>query len=234
MSAREKQQELQLAELQARLDYVFKQPALLHEALVHGSALDGARHRRSYDRLEFLGDRVLGLIVAERLLREHAGDEEGDLAPRLNALVNKHACASAARKAGLGEALVLSPSEEASGGRGKAAILGDACESVIGALFLDGGLEAARGFVTRFWADAFDGARTVARDAKTALQEWAAARKKGLSYVLVEQTGPEHAPRFVIEARIDGFTPTRGEGASKREAQRAAAAAFLEERGVHG
>lgn len=221
-----------LAELQRRIGYAFDDAALLREAMTHGSVLDGAnKKRRSYDRLEFLGDRVLGLIVAERLLAEHQSEGEGEIAPRYNALVNRHACAAAARAAGLGEAVILSPSEEASGGRGKEAILADICESVIAALYLDGGMEAARAFVTRFWGDAFD-TKDAPRDAKTALQEWAAAKKKGLSYVLIEQSGPEHAPHFVIEAHVDGFPPARGEGGAKREAQRAAAAAFLKERGV--
>jgi ribonuclease-3 len=222
-----------LAELEQRIGYAFKDRALLREALTHGSAHEGAKKRRDYDRLEFFGDRVLGLIVAERLLADHKHIEEGDLAPRYNALVNKHACARAARAAGLGEAVVLSPSEEASGGRAKEAILADVCESVIAALYLDAGMETARAFVTRFWGDAFDNVKTTPRDAKTELQEWAAAKKRGLSYAVIEHSGPEHAPHFVIEARVDGFAPARGEGGSKREAQRAAAAAFLKQRGVH-
>lgn len=234
MKPRGKQHDLDVGELEARLGYAFHDRALLSEALTHGSALDVvAKGRRSYNRLEFLGDRVLGLIVSERLYREHADEEEGALAPRLNALVNKHACARAARAAELGAAIVMSPSEESSGGRDKDAILGDVCESVIGALYLDGGMAAARNFVSRFWGDAFDARETAVRDAKTVLQEWAAAHRKGLSYVLVAQTGPEHAPRFVIEARVDGHAPTQGEGASKRQAQRAAAEAFLKARGVH-
>jgi len=217
--------------LEARIGHTFQDRALLREALTHGSALDGGRNKRSYDRLEFLGDRVLGLVVSERLLAENKSIEEGELAPRYNALVNKHACAAAARAADLGDAVVLSPSEEAQGGRGKEAILGDICESVIAALYLDAGMETARAFVHRFWGDAFDNVRATPRDAKTALQEWAAARKKGLHYKLVEQSGPEHAPHFVIDAEIDGFSPARGEGGSKREAQRAAAAVFLKLRG---
>ena len=226
MSGR-KQEDARFAELEERLGYAFKDRELLREALTHGSVIDAQKTRRSYDRLEFLGDRVLGLIVAERLLRDHKSEEEGELAPRLNALVNKHACARAARAAGLGAAVTLSPSEEANGGRGKEAILGDICESVIAALYMDGGMDAARAFVTRFWGGAFDDVKSAPRDAKTALQEWAAARKRGLSYVVIEQSGPEHSPRFVVEARIDGFDPARGEAGSKREAQRAAAAAFL-------
>jgi ribonuclease-3 len=225
-------QDAALKELERRIGYAFKDRALLKEALTHGSVLDGAKKkRRSYDRLEFLGDRVLALIVAERLLKEHADEDEGEIAPRFNALVNRHACARAARAAGLGEAVILSPSEEAQGGRNKEAILADLCESMIGALYVDAGLKRARAFVELFWGDAFDEANTSARDAKTLLQEWAARKKRGMSYVVIEQSGPDHAPRFAVEARVDGFEPERGEGASKREAQRAAALAFLKARG---
>lgn len=228
-----RKQDARLAALERRIGYAFKDRALLREALTHASAIDGSdTGRRSYDRLEFLGDRVLGLIVAERLLDEYERESEGELAPLFNALVNKHACARAARAADLGAAMMLSPSEEASGGRGKEAILADVCESVIAALYLDSGLEAARAFVTRFWGEAFAEVEHAPRDAKTALQEWAAARRLGLSYVVVEQSGPEHAPHFVVEARVDGHDAGRGEGGSKREAQRAAAAAFLEARGA--
>lgn len=228
-----RKQDARLTELEQRLEYAFEDRALLSEALTHASALEGQKQkRRSYDRLEFLGDRVLGLIVAERLLGDHGDAAEGEIAARYNALVNRRACAHAARAAGLGDAVVLSPSEEASGGRGKEAILADICEAVIAALYLDGGFEAARAFVTRFWGDAFQDENTARRDAKTVLQEWAAAKKRGLSYVVIEQGGPEHAPHFTIEARIDGYPPQRGEGGSKREAQRAAAAAFLKARGV--
>ncbi len=219
--------------LEQRLGHVFKNRALLAEAMTHASALDGKKGaRRSYDRLEFLGDRVLGAIVAERLLALRADDDEGDLAPRLNALVNRHACAAAARAADLGAAVILSPSEAQQGGRGKEAILADLCESVIGALYLDAGLDAARAFVSRFWGDAFEQQGAAPRDAKTVLQEWAAARHKNLSYVTIEQAGPDHAPRFIVEARVDAMAPARGEGGSKREAQRAAAAAFMAEHGI--
>jgi ribonuclease-3 len=227
-----RKQDVRLRELEERIGHAFRDRALLREALTHGSALDSGKERRSYDRLEFLGDRVLGLIVAERLFKDHEGHEEGDLAPLFNTLVNRHACARAARAAKLGDAVILSPSEEASGGRGKEAILADICESIIAALYIDGGMEAARAFVTRFWGDAFEAAGEAPRDAKTALQEWAAAKKRGLSYAVIEQSGPEHAPKFIVEARVDGFSATRGEGGSKREAQRAAALAFLKERGV--
>jgi ribonuclease-3 len=226
-------QEARLSELEQRIGHAFEDRALLKEALTHRSALDGAKKkRRSYERLEFLGDRVLALIVAERLHEQYAEEEEGEIALRFNALVNRHACARAARAAGLGEALILSPSEEAQGGRNKEAILADACESVIGALYVDAGFKRARAFVERFWGAAFEEAHAGARDAKTLLQEWAARKKRALSYVVVAQSGPDHAPRFAVEARVEGFDAAYGEGASKRQAQRAAAAAFLKERGV--
>jgi ribonuclease-3 len=218
--------------LEARIGHRFADRGLLREALTHASALDGDKGARSYQRLEFLGDRVLGLIVAEHLFRSRSRESEGELAPRFNALVKKQACARAARRAGLGEAAILSPSEDAQGGRGKDAILADLCEAVIAAIYLDSGLDAARAFVVRFWEEEFSHANSAPRDAKTALQEWAAARKRALAYVLVEQSGPEHAPEFVIEAQIEGFEPQRGAGGSKREAQRAAAAAFLRTQGV--
>lgn len=219
--------------LEARLGYRFTNRTLLREALTHGSALDGRKSGRSYERLEFLGDRVLGLIMSEHLLTAHADEDEGEIAPRFNALVNRHACARAARRADLGAAVILSVSEEAQGGRGKEAILADLCEAVIAALYLDGGYRAAQAFVMRFWEDEFAHMRAAPRDAKTVLQEWTAAKRRGLAYTLVEQSGPEHAPAFVIEAQVEGFPAARGEGGSKRDAQRAAAAAFLKARGVH-
>jgi ribonuclease-3 len=130
--------------------------------------------------------------------------------------------------------VVLSTSEEASGGRGKEAILADVCEAVIAAIYLDAGFEAACAFVTRFWGDAFERAVRKPRDPKILLNEWAAAKGRNVDYAVLDRTGPEHAPHFVIEARVDGYEPARGEGSSKRDAQRAAAAAFLNERGVDG
>lgn len=224
--------EARLDGLEERIGHAFNNRALLREALTHASASDGKKKgARSYDRLEFLGDRVLGLIVAARLFGEHGEVEEDGLAPRFNALVNRGACARAARRADLGAAIVVSPSEEQQGGRAKEAILADVCESVLAALYLDAGMEAAETFVARFWAGEFAAMDTAPRDAKTSLQEWAAAGKRGLRYETLERIGPEHAPKFVVEAHVDGFAPVRGEGPSKRDAQRAAAAAFLKERG---
>ena len=212
-----------LAALEGRLGYQFTDRALLQEALTHASLTAP----RSYERLEFLGDRVLGLLVAERLWTQFPDEGESGLALRLNALVNRGACARAARRADLGSALKLSPSEAEQGGRDKEQILADACEAMIAALYIDGGFEAARAFVLKFWGDEFAAVTRAPRDPKTALQEWAAAKKRTLTYELMERTGPEHAPRFMVEARIEGFAAARGEAGSKREAERAAAAAFL-------
>jgi ribonuclease-3 len=196
--------------------------------MTHGSAHEQGRAAGgSYERLEFLGDRVLGLIVASRLYELFPGEGENGLAPRFNALVNRAACARAARRAGLGDALILSRSEREQGGQDKDAILADVCESVIAALYLDGGIEPARAFIMRFWDGEFDAVRQTPRDPKTVLQEWAAAQKRALTYDVVERSGPEHAPRFVVEARVDGLAPARGEGGSKRDAERAAAQAFM-------
>lgn len=210
--------------LEERLGHRFAEPARLVAALTHGSrGGEGAN-----ERLEFLGDRVLGLVVAEALLQSDPDAREGVLAPRFNALVRKEACAEVARALGLGEALRLGRSEMLAGGRRRDAMLGDAMEAVIAAVFLDGGFEAARGVVLRLWADRIAAAPVDARDAKTALQEWAQAR--GLpppAYEQVAREGPDHAPRFVIEARLATGEAERAEGASKRVAEHAAAAALL-------
>lgn len=215
--------------VQARIGWTFARRELLAEALIHSSAAEGRRDVLTNERLEFLGDRVLGLAVAEHLLAADPTCREADLALRLNALVNRTACARAARAVDLGAALTLSKAEEASGGRDKDTILADACEAVIAALYLDGGLEAARAFVKRAWGEALlQGARAV-RDPKTALQEWAAARRLDAPVYTVEgRAGPDHAPRFVVDVRVGGAGAARGEGGSKRDAERAAAAALLE------
>jgi ribonuclease-3 len=212
--------------LAEKLGHVFSDPALLRRALTHASA-DSAS---SNERLEFLGDRVLGLIVAEKLHALYPGDPEGALALKFNSLARGAACARAATRAGLAEHLILASSEQANGGRAKPAILSGVCEAVIAALYLDGGLEAARRFVERYWGD-FEGLAAEMRDAKTRLQEWSQGRGRGEGgapvYVLVTREGPDHAPRFVVEARVPGHEPAQGEGGSKREAEQAAAAALL-------
>ncbi len=182
----------------------------------------------SNERLEFLGDRVLGLIVAEELHARYPDDVEGALALKLNALVRQEACARAAEAAGLGEHLILANSESSSGGRRKAAILAGACEAVIAALYQDGGMDAARRFVSCYWTDAFATISEDMRDAKTTLQEWAQARKGTPVYSLVKREGPDHAPRFAVQVAVQGQEPLTGEGGSKREAEQDAARKMLE------
>jgi ribonuclease-3 len=234
LSARaEKSQQAKFEAVETRLGRVFRRPALLREALTHSSVAEGKTGRINNERQEFLGDRVLGLVVADRLYRDFPNEGENGLAPRLNALVNRGACARAARRAGLGAALALSRSEETGGGREKETILADACEAVIAALYLDGGLKAAREFIEKYWEEEFASVVSAPRDAKTALQEWAAAQRRGLPvYNVLDRSGPDHAPHFIVEASVEGAEPARGEGKSKREAERAAAAALLAAAGI--
>lgn len=213
--------------LEARIGHRFRDRGLLERALTHSSLSAGASGR-DLERLEFLGDRVLGILAAEALYRRFPDMEEGELAPRLNALVRKETCATAARALGLDALIRLSPHEDEAGGRKKTAILGDVAEAVLGALYLDGGLEAARGAFDAFWTADLDVLSEGHRDPKTALQEWSQEKRRGTPhYVVAAAGGPAHAPAFEVEVRIEGFDPARGKGRSKREAQMAAAEAFL-------
>lgn len=210
-----------------RIGYWFRKPDLLTRALTHASATAAA----SNERLEFLGDRVLGIVIAEKLYALYPDDPEGMLALKFNALVRSEACTRAAEKIGLGEFLILANSESSSGGRRKGAILAGACEAVIAAIYLDGGFEAARRFIETNWDEQIADLRTDMRDAKTALQEWAQARKGGEApvYKTVKREGPDHAPRFSVEVSVPGREPAMGEGSSKRDAEQAAARAMLEQ-----
>jgi ribonuclease-3 len=213
--------------------HAFKDQSLLHTALTHASAADGRPTLSVNQRLEFLGDRVLGLIVADWLYAAHASEDESALSRRLNAVVNRAACARAARRAGLGPALVLSAAEERNGGRDKDTILADACEAVIAALYLDGGYEAARAFVESHFADEFAPRAAPPRDPKNRLQEWAAAQ--GLAppaYRLINREGPDHAPLFLVGVSVTGLGDGQGRAASKREAERAAAEDLLDRAGL--
>lgn len=212
--------------LAAKLGHAFTDKGLIKRALTHASANAAC----SNERLEFLGDRVLGLVVAQKLYRLFPDDPEGILALKLNALVRREACAAAAEAAGLADHVILAASEAASGGRRKSAILAGVCEAVIAALYLDGGYEVARAFVERYWEDAFAGLDHELRDAKTALQEWAQARSPRAApiYRLAGREGPDHAPRFVVEVSIPGAGAAVGEGNSKREAEQAAARSLLD------
>ncbi|PWE18035.1 ribonuclease III [Marinicauda salina] len=218
---------------QDEIGYRFGGAGLLELALTHASHGDGRARSQSNERLEFLGDRVLGLLAAERLYEAFGEMDEGGLAHRLNAIVNKDACARAAERCNLGAALRLSPAEERLGGREKPSILADACEAVIGALYLDGGLEAARDFFERYWGEDLDGLLRRPKDPKSRLQEWAAQRGLGTpAYETVGRKGPDHRPVFTVSVSLPGAGEATGEGASKQDAQRAAAAALLEKEHV--
>ena len=215
-----------LKEFEGRLGYIFAQPRLLTQALTHSSI--SSPNRDDNQRLEFLGDRVLGLVMAEALLSHDRAATEGQLAPRFNALVRKETCADVAREIGLGTVLRLGRSEMLSGGRRKQALLGDAIEAVIAAVYLDGGFEAARDLVLRLWGDRTHEVEEDARDAKTALQEWAQARGlKPPQYDEVRREGPDHAPVFTIAARLATGESETASAGSKREAEQAAAQALL-------
>jgi len=214
-----------LSALEEKLGHRFADPALLKRALTHASAAA----LLSNERLEFLGDRVLGLVVAETLHARFPDESEGPLTVRLHALVRAEACARAAEAVGLPSYIKLAgPGFESS--RARAAILSDVCEAVIAALYLDGGMAVARDFIQRYWAAMFDdpGQGAELRDAKTRLQEWVQGRGfPAPVYRETARSGPAHAPHFVIEASIEGHTPETGEGGSKREAEQEAAAKLL-------
>ena len=222
----------ELAELEARIGHRFADPALADRALTHVSA-PAAGRGQSYQRLEFLGDRVLGLVVSDMLYEAFAQASEGDLSVRLARLVRRETCAEVAEGWDVGPHVAMGQGEARGGGRKKTAILGDVCEALIGAVFLDAGFAAARALVRRFWRPRMLADAAPVQDAKTAVQEWAQAR--GLAtpqYSEVERSGPAHLPRFVMQVELEGFTPERGEASSKRAAEQAAARAFLDRRAI--
>jgi ribonuclease-3 len=220
----------ELDAFQRRIGHRFARPELLARATTHPSASGPARPDNQ--RLEFLGDRVLGLVMAEALMTADREAAEGQLAPRFNALVRKETCAEVAREVGLGEVLRLGRSEQMTGGRRKQALLGDAMEALIAAVYLDAGLDAARALVLRLWGPRVAQVEADARDAKTALQEWAQAR--GMpppAYETAGRSGPDHAPLFRIRARLDNGEAEEAQASSKRAAEQAAARALLDRLG---
>lgn len=220
--------------LEQTIGYRFSDPALLERALTHISALKGAQGRTgSYQRLEFLGDHVLGLAISEMLFEAFPKADEGELSRRLADLVRRETCADVARVIDLGASLRLGASEVRAGGRSRIAILADVCESLIGAIFLDGGYKAAFAFVQRFWSERMRKPARPLRDPKTVLQEWAQAR--GLptpSYREIERIGPHHDPEFRVAVTLPEREPAEGKGRSKRAAEQAAASALLSREGV--
>ena len=214
-----------LAWARARLGHDFADPGLIRRALTHSSAASGAA---SYQRLEFLGDRVLGCAIAAMLYNRH-DEQEGRLTTRLHALVEGPANAEVARHLGVPEQLIMEPSARAKGLHQSDNVLGDVAEALVAALYLDAGWATAEAFVLREWGRLAAEGRQMLADPKSRLQEWALKRKRGMpSYVVTDRQGPDHAPRFTIEAMVRGEPPARGEGASKQEAEKAAALKLLE------
>ncbi len=215
-----------LKALEGRIGYSFARPDHLMRAVTHASISSATRPDNQ--RLEFLGDRVLGLVMAEALLGADVAASEGQLAPRFNALVRKETCADVAREIGLGEALKLGRSEMLSGGRRKEALLGDALEALIAAVYLDGGFDAAKSLVLRLWSARIGAVDSDARDAKTALQEWAQAR--GMpppTYTEAGRSGPDHQPMFTVEVTLETGEHAEARAGSKRIAEQQAAKALL-------
>jgi ribonuclease-3 len=226
-----------VAAIEGRIGYQFADPALLTTAFTHVSALKPAtRHRAdSYQRLEFLGDHVLGLIISDMLYRAYPRADEGELSKRLADLVRKESCADVAKSLGLLDDIKLGAVGAGAGARLRKSVLGDICEAVIGAIYLDGGYAAASQFVERNWLERMRKPRRPLRDPKTVLQEW--AQSKGLPtpvYREIERTGPHHDPQFRVAVELPGLAPAEGVGGSKRAAEKVAASVMIEREGVGG
>ncbi|WP_428063425.1 ribonuclease III [Brevundimonas sp.] len=224
--------------LERRIGHAFKDKALLERALTHASVGEGApagvHGPRDNERLEFLGDRVLGLLVADRLSSDFPTADEGQLSSSLHALVDKNACARVGEALGVGPALRLSPGETKTGGRRKAGVIADAVEALLAAVYLDGGLDAARAFFEHAWAYELSAppSRTVTNP-KSALQEWAQGQGRPLpTYRVADRTGSDHAPTFTVEVSVQDVQPLTAQGRSRQEAEKAAATALLKREGV--
>ena len=220
--------------LEERIGYKFSDAALLDCGLTHISALKGARNRaNSYQRMEFLGDHVLGLVISDMLFRAYPRADEGELSRRLADLVRKETCAEIARAIDLGAAIRLGSSEANAGGRTRPAILADVCEALIGAVYLDGGYPAAAALVERLWQARMRATTQPLRNSKTLLQEWAQGRGMPTpNYREVARSGPDHDPEFRVAVQIPHLAPAEGSGRSKRAAEQAAAAAMMAREGV--
>ncbi|MCU0900255.1 MAG: ribonuclease III [Cypionkella sp.] len=215
-----------LKAFEARIGHRFAAPELLVRAVTHASL--SSQTRPDNQRLEFLGDRVLGLVMAEALLAADPAASEGQLAPRFNAMVRKETCADVARAIGLGEVLKLGRSEMLSGGRRKEALLGDAMEALIAAVYLDGGFDAARTMVLSLWGDRIGTVEEDSRDPKTSLQEWAQARGMAPpTYAQTGRSGPDHQPVFTVEVVLDNGARAAAQAGSKRIAEQQAARTLL-------
>ena len=228
-----KKPKIELAALEGRIGHTFLDRSLLARALTHLSApaAGGPDRTQSYQRLEFLGDRVLGVVIADMLYQGFPQASEGELSMRLAKLVRRETCAAVAVEWDVGPHVAMGQGEARAGGRKKEAILADICEAIIGAAYLDAGFGAAHEVVARSWRPRMDADISPERDAKTAVQEWAQARALSAPrYVELARSGPAHAPHFVMQVVLEGYEPESGEATSKRAAEQAAAQAFLARR----
>lgn len=216
------------------LGHTFKTPQLLKEALTH-SSVHAAQEARNYERLEFLGDRVLGLIIARLLYDRFPDEKEGTLSLLLSNLVRRETLAKVAQKIMLERYLILARGERMSGGQRKPSLLADSCEALIAALYLDGGLNKAQQFVEKYWSEEFGSSDALQKDPKSMVQEWAQARNKPPPHYRVAAVeGEDHLPLFTIEIQVQGYPPLKAQGASKREAMQKAADLFLKELREYG
>lgn len=222
-----------VGDLAARLPHRFARPELLLHALTHRSAADPRKQMLdSNERLEFVGDRVLALLMAEWLAERFPAEREGDLGKRLAVLVAQDALAKVAATLGLAPALRIPPNEERSGVRNRASVLSDAVEAILGAIYIDGGLVPARELVRREWAPLLEASARPPVSPKTRLQEWTLGRALGLpEYMTVSSTGPSHSPVFVVRVLAAG-QEAEGTGESKRAAEQAAAEKLLAQLGA--
>jgi len=217
----------EVAEFERRLAHQFKHKSLLRCALRHAGPTGAPQ--ADNERLEFLGDRVLGLVVAEDLYRRFPDVPEGQLARRLNALVSKSACAGVAKELGLPDLIT----RRGAGGGITPRVLADICEALVAAVYLDGGIEAARTVVLKHWKEGLESAETTRRDPKSQLQEWALGKALPVpDYAVTGREGPDHAPFFTVSVSVEGHDVASGSGSNKREAEQAAAEAFLEKHGI--
>jgi ribonuclease-3 len=217
-----------LDDLQTALGYRFKNLSLLRRALTHASAEPSSNN--AYERLEFLGDRVLALVIAERLLERFPDEREGEISRRHVGLVRREALAEVARRMDFGQFLLLSRGEAEAGSRDRESILADVMEAVLAALYLDGGLDTAQRFILDHWTDLLEAEIAPPQDPKTTLQEWAQGRGLPLpSYEVVAQEGPSHAPQFTVRVWVKGQSVKTATGGSKRAAERASAIDLLKE-----
>jgi ribonuclease-3 len=213
--------------LEDKIGYVFNDKELALRSITHSSYGSGRRSIVNYERLEFLGDRVLGLLTAEKLYKT-TNIDQGEMAVRLNSLVRKETCAVVSKRLDIGSIMLISPALDRQGGRDNISILGDICESIIAAIYLDGGLTVTREFYEREWSNLFVSHNYSLKDPKTTLQERAASINKELpKYTLLKRTGPDHKPLFEIEVHVLGQGTAVGNGHSKKEAELAAAINLL-------